>query len=566
MGHPGRDRTLRLIRDIFFWPGMSVDVEEFTAKCERCQRRKSKINNTAPLESIVTTYPLELVCMDFLTLEPSKGGIHNILVITDHFTKFAVAVPTKNQTARTTAEALVNHFIFNYGIPTRFHSDQGANFESELMKELCTLMNIQKSRTTPYHPMGNAIPERFNRTLLNMLGTLENKQKENWKKFVTALVYAYNCTPHESTRFSPFELMFGRPGKLPIDSLFESIEETKNTTTNDYIKELKENMKTSQEIVAKNLHQARQKQAFYYNKKAKAAKVYIGDKVLVKVVRFDGKHKIADKFEEELYEVIGQPVDNVPVFRLKSTVRNIIKTLHRNLIFPVKHHETEETTATTRKEEIVLKSDASVESSSESESEDDTVYVVDAWNNGDAHLSEPDRETEGDEEAESEESKTEADMESEMESEEEQGVSDNTDVSSEAEEETDEDTTDNATGAVNDTVEDEDTTEVKTDTPAVKMQTTPRPTPRKFLHEPHPAPRPPPRPPNITTGTTPEPPPKRPTRERKLPARFDSYQMYQMQSRPVDSKIQSINVIMSSGILNEIDRDVAHKVLKAILQ
>ncbi len=130
-------------------------------------------NARAPLVNIVTTQPLELVCMDYLTLEKSKGGYQNILVITDHFTKLATAIPTRNQTAKTTAEALFNSFILVYGLPQRFHSDQGANFESKLMEELCMLTGIQKSRTTPYHPMGNGITERFNRTLLDMLGTLE---------------------------------------------------------------------------------------------------------------------------------------------------------------------------------------------------------------------------------------------------------------------------------------------------------------------------------------------------------------------------------------------------------
>ena len=146
-----------------------------------------------------TTYPLELVCMDFLTLEPARG-IGNILVITDHYTKYAIAIPTKNQTAKTTAEFFFNQFIVNYGIPTIIHSDQGANFESEIIKELCNLTNMKKSRTTLYHSQGNAGPERFNRTLLDMLGTLETCQKENWKKYVSCLTFAYNNTPHEATK------------------------------------------------------------------------------------------------------------------------------------------------------------------------------------------------------------------------------------------------------------------------------------------------------------------------------------------------------------------------------
>ena len=92
--------------------------------------------------------------MDFLTLERSKGGYHHILVITDHFSRFAVAVPTKNLTAKTTAEAFYDNFITNYEILARIHSDQGENFDGNIIKELCTITGMRKFRTTPYHPLG----------------------------------------------------------------------------------------------------------------------------------------------------------------------------------------------------------------------------------------------------------------------------------------------------------------------------------------------------------------------------------------------------------------------------
>ncbi len=93
-----------------------------------------------------------------------------------------MAIPTKNQTAKTTAEAFFNNFVVHYGLPSRIHSDQGANFESELIREMCELTGMKKSRTTIYHPMSNGMTERFNRTLIGMLGTLEPYQKQDWMK------------------------------------------------------------------------------------------------------------------------------------------------------------------------------------------------------------------------------------------------------------------------------------------------------------------------------------------------------------------------------------------------
>jgi transposase InsO family protein len=287
------------------------------------------------LVNIKTTYPLELVAMDFLSLEASKSGIENILVVTDHFTKYAIAIPCKNRTAKTTADALYNNFIVHYGIPTRLHSNQGANFESEIIKELCHIMGMEKTHTTTNHPMGNGITERYNRTLLNMLGTLDPDKKANWKKYVPSLVYAHNCTPHETTKVSPFELMFGREHKLPIDILFEIEVETTNKTTKEYLTELKQRLKETQDIVNRVTEDAKKKQKEVYDRRAKASRIEIGDSVLVKILAFDRKHKIADRFElPDLYQVITHPNSDIPVFDIRSPT-GTVKRLHRNHLYPV---------------------------------------------------------------------------------------------------------------------------------------------------------------------------------------------------------------------------------------
>ncbi len=179
MGHVGMERTLDLLRARFYWPKMAADVEQKIRTCGRCVRRKSPPQKAAPLVNIQATRPLQLVCIDFLSLEPDRSNTRDILVITDSFTKYAVAVPTPNQKARTVAKCLWENLIVHYGFPERLHSDQGPDFESRIIKELCGISSIQKIRTTPYHPRGDPV-ERFNRTLLDMLGTLEEKDKSRW--------------------------------------------------------------------------------------------------------------------------------------------------------------------------------------------------------------------------------------------------------------------------------------------------------------------------------------------------------------------------------------------------
>ncbi|KAK7881018.1 hypothetical protein WMY93_030607 [Mugilogobius chulae] len=253
MGHMGIERTLDLVRSRFYWPRMAMDVEKKVKSCGRCVRRKALPERAAPLVSIQTTRPLELLCMDFLSLEPDSSNTRDILVLTDHFTKFAVAFPTPNQKAKTVAKCLWENFIIFYGIPERIHTDQGQDFESRLIKELCEVAGIRKSRTTPYHPRGNPV-ERFNRTLLAMLGTLEPKQKTRWKEHVKPLVHAYNCTRNEVTGYTPYELMFGRTPRLPVDLAFNlPVRETQHKNHMQYIKALKSRMEESFKIASKTL-------------------------------------------------------------------------------------------------------------------------------------------------------------------------------------------------------------------------------------------------------------------------------------------------------------------------
>ena len=336
-GHMGRERTIALLRPRCYWPGMYSDVKDHVQECPRCIRRKHPVDQVAPLQNVFTTHPMELVCIDYLTLESSKGGFENILVVTDHFTKYSQAYPTRNQTARTTAQVLYHNFFVHYGFPARLHSDQGRNFESKVIKELCTLGGIQESRTTPYHPMGNGQCERFNRTLLEMLGTLEQDKKADWKTHVAPLVHIYNCTKHDTTGYSPYFLLFGREPRLPIDVFLPSHEANHEVTYTGYIADLRKRMKHVHELVEARMKKSGENRKKWYDVKVRGASLQPGDHVLVRKVGLKGKQKLADRWEEEVWVVTSQPDTSIPVFKVRQLDgRGRSRTLHRNMLLPVK--------------------------------------------------------------------------------------------------------------------------------------------------------------------------------------------------------------------------------------
>ncbi|KAL7841512.1 hypothetical protein SRHO_G00252030 [Serrasalmus rhombeus] len=276
MVHLGIERTLELARSRFYWLKMSADVESKVKTCPRCVKRKHQPEKAAPMVSIQTSRPMELVCMDFLSLEPDSHNTKDILVITDHFTKYAVAIPTKDQKAITVARCLWEQFFIHYGFPEHLHSDQGRDFDSQIVKELCALVGTKKVRTSPYYPRGNPV-ERYNCTLLSMLGTLREREKTKWREYVKPLTHAYNCTKNEVTGYSPYELMFGRQPRLPIDIAFGlPVKGASSTSHSQYVKNLKSYLKESYNIAIKNAKKVadKNKKRFDMRKRAGELPVY----------------------------------------------------------------------------------------------------------------------------------------------------------------------------------------------------------------------------------------------------------------------------------------------------
>ena len=251
MGHLGAERVTELARDRFYWPHMARDIEHYVTKvCTCLQRKRPSLPPRAPAQSIVTSQPFELISVDFVHLERSIGGYEYILVVVDHFTRYAQAYPTTNKSGKTAADKIFNDFILRFGFPKRIHHDQGREFENDLFHHLEQFTGITRSRTSPYHPMGNAQCERFNQTLLAMLRSMSENKKIRWKEHVNKMTFAYNCTRHDSTGFSPFELLFGRKPRLPIDIIFGNSKVTTGKGYPEYLKQWKNAMTDAYRIAA----------------------------------------------------------------------------------------------------------------------------------------------------------------------------------------------------------------------------------------------------------------------------------------------------------------------------
>ncbi|KAL2093139.1 hypothetical protein ACEWY4_010451 [Coilia grayii] len=335
-GHLGIERTSELLKDRFYWPRMTTEIEDYVKNCGRCIARKTLPQRSAPLSQITSTGPLDLVCIDFLSVEPDSTGIANVLVVTDHFTRYAQAFPCRDQRALTVAKTLFEKFFVHYGLPSRIHSDQGRDFESRLIKELLGMLGVRKSRTSPYHPQGDAQPERFNRTLLSMLGTLDPAKRSRWSQSISQLVHAYNCTKNESTGYSPYLLMFGREARLPIDICFNaSADGREQVKYQQYVENMKRDLQNAYKLASEASQKSHERNKKLYDKRVRPQTLEEGDRVLIKNLGLTGKHKLQDRWNSLPYIVLKKLPD-LPVYRLKPE-RGIggIRTLHRDHLLPI---------------------------------------------------------------------------------------------------------------------------------------------------------------------------------------------------------------------------------------
>ena len=226
-GHQGQRRSLSLLYERFWWPGMTKDLVNKVKNCGRCK----KYNGAPPiakLQKLPCAGPGELVHINFTSIEETVGlneqpTIWDVLVIQDHFSKHVVAYVVKDQTARTVAKTLRWGYFGLFGAPAYLLSDKGPAFTSRVVEDLCKMYGVQKLRTSSYHAQTNGQVERMNQTLIRMIGKLEDDKKACWSLYLPEVLMAYNSTRSAVTGYSPHFLLFGRRPRIPVDFQFPTL-------------------------------------------------------------------------------------------------------------------------------------------------------------------------------------------------------------------------------------------------------------------------------------------------------------------------------------------------------
>ena len=245
-----------------------------------CQQSKLPMPLAVPMTNVPIGRPWQMLAVDVLEVLMSGHGNRYLVVLQDYFTKWAEAVPMPDQTAERIVRALIDIFS-RFGIPEIVHSDKGRNFESTILKKTCAAFGIVKSRTTSYHPQGDGMVERLNRTLLQLLRAYVQQQSD-WECQLPLLLYAYRTARHTSTHLSPFLLLMGREPVLPIMPSLAG-DDGKGHDPHSYEHTLTVRLAELRDLVECHITQEAQRQKAFYDSTTKSRTFNVGDAVWLHV-------------------------------------------------------------------------------------------------------------------------------------------------------------------------------------------------------------------------------------------------------------------------------------------
>lgn len=315
-GHLGFHKTNDRIINKFYWYKQADDIKKYVNECVECQKLKT-LNKKykAEMQPIFATRPNQIVTTDLMGPLPlSYGKFKHILVIVDHFTKYVEFLPLETASAQETAKRMIE-YICRHGVPESILSDRGTNYQSQLISEIWELLDIRRLRTTSYWPQCNGQTERMNKTLQIMIANYVNEKKNDWAEYLPLLQFAYNSAVQTTTKFTPFELTYGRPPRMPLDLLTHQAQLDLYLSAGSYAENLQQTLAEAFVNVSKNTEVSIQPAKMKHDRLCRAGNFEEGDYVWVldtatlKGVskklsnRFKGPYKISTKVDDATYKV-----------------------------------------------------------------------------------------------------------------------------------------------------------------------------------------------------------------------------------------------------------------------
>lgn len=280
-GHKGVTQTYKKLRKSYNWPNMKQNVKSFIQKCDSCQKNKLVRKKTKlPMQITDTSQQaFEKIMLDIVGPLPlTENGNRYILTLQDDLSKFCQAYPIPNQETLTIAKEICSKFICTFGIPEIILTDQGTNFTSELMKDIAKLFQIKKIQTTAYRPQSNGALERSHQTLADYLTHFIKESQDDWDTWIPYSMFSYNTTPHTTTKFTPYELIFGKIAKLPT-AITKPPEF--HYTYDDYVSELRHKLQISNKVARENILKSKDHSKEIYDRKLNITKFKVGEKVFL---------------------------------------------------------------------------------------------------------------------------------------------------------------------------------------------------------------------------------------------------------------------------------------------
>ena len=256
--------------------------------------------------------------------------VQNVLVVVDHFTHYVQAFVMKNHTVRTTARLLYNNYFSVFGFPQCLMSDQGTEFCGKVIAAMCSLLGMEKIRTTPYHPQTNRAAERVHQTLQRLIGKLEPEKRRKWPAHIGSIIIAYNFTRSLVTGYSLYYLMFGRRPRLPINLLFPMRwMQMLTRTIDEYVASLYDRLRKSLAIAQDCAAKEAQRQKQLYDRKVGAIELRPGDHILARLDAFRGQtRKLKNRSGDDLHTVVTRVADGIPAYVVKNNRTGKKKVVH----------------------------------------------------------------------------------------------------------------------------------------------------------------------------------------------------------------------------------------------